>query len=177
MRYLYIIGEFVREYMAEFIVFLYIGFLILFISFLVSNHKNRKLLEKYNDLVRKFDGGNLEELILYLQNHVNDLNAKVNTLKLDTKTLEDRLDFAVQSVGFIRYDAFDDMGNEMSYSIAFLDGFKNGFVLTGIYGRNQTVTYAKDIRNGESTRKLSAEEMMAVDRALRGQTKEQTIKT
>ncbi|OLS01448.1 DUF4446 family protein [Tissierella creatinophila] len=176
MEHLYIVAEFVREYMAEFILFLYIGFLILFISLLVSNHKNRKLLEKYNGLVRNFNGENFEELILYLQNHVNDLNAKVNTLKLETKTLEERLDFAVQSVGFIRYNAFDDMGSEMSYSIAFLDSFKNGFVLTGIYGRDQTVTYAKDIKNGESTRTLSAEEMIAVDRALKGQTTTQTTK-
>lgn len=176
MEYLYIIGEFVREYMAEFILFLYIGFLILFISLLVSNHKNRKLLEKYNSLVRNFNGGNFEELIIYLQDHLNDLNAKVNTLKLDTKTLEERLDFAIQSIGFIRYDAFDGMGSEMSYSIALLDKFKNGFVLTGIYGRDQTVTYAKDIKNGESTRTLSAEEMIALDRAVKEQTTTQTTK-
>lgn len=169
MEYLYIIKEFVMEYVAEFIIFLYIGFLILLMLMFVSNYKHKKLLKKYNNLVRSFKGGNFEELIIYLQDHVNDLNANVNLLKLDTKELSSRLEFCIQSIGFIRYDAFDGMGSEMSYSIALLDGFKNGIVITGIYGRNQIVTYAKDIKNGSGTRPLSAEEIMALDRALKDQ--------
>lgn len=168
MEYLYIIKEFVMEYIAEFIIFLYIGFLILLISMFVFNYKHRKLLKKYNNLVRSFKGGNFEELIIHLQDHVNDLNANVNILKLETKELDTRLESCIQSVGFIRYDAFGDIASEMSYSVAFLDGFKNGVVITGIYGRNQTVTYAKDVKNGISNRSLSAEEIIALDRALKG---------
>lgn len=169
MEYLYIIGDFVGENIIEFIIFLYIGFLILIIAFFVTNHKNKKTLDRYNQLVRNFKGGNLEDLILYLQNHVNDLNANVNTLKLDIEEIDRSLDFAVQNVGFIRYDAFDGMGNEMSYSIALLDKFKNGFVLTNIYGRENVMTYAKEIKNGVGNRTLSAEELIAVDRALDSQ--------
>lgn len=177
MEYLYIIGGFIKQYVVEFIMLLYIGFLALFISLLVSNYKHRKLLGKYNGLVKDFNGGNFEELILYLQNNVNDLNENVNTLKLDTKTLKDHLDLAIQSVGFIRYNAFDNMGSEMSYSIALLDNFENGLVLTGIYGGNHTVTYAKDVKNGEGTRRLSAEEIIALERALKRKDKiVQTIK-
>lgn len=171
MEYLYIIREFIEDYIPEFIMFLYLGFLILAVSLLVSNHKNRKLLEKYNRLTNNINVENFEELIQYLQNHVNDLNANVNTLKLETKEIQGTLDFAVQNVGFIRYNAFDDMGSEMSYSLALLDRLHNGLVLTGIYGRDQTVTYAKDIKDGKSTKTLSAEEIMAIDRALKGKTK------
>lgn len=169
MEYLFIIREFVSEYSVEFIVFLYIGFLILIIGSLISNHKNKKLLDKYNLLVRNFNGENLEQLILYLQNHVNELNANVNTLKLDINDISRQVDFAIQKVGFIKYNAFDDMGSELSYSIAFLDKLENGFVLTSIYGRNHNVNYAKDIKDGISNRNLSAEEIIAVDRALKSQ--------
>ncbi|MGO1469462.1 MAG: DUF4446 family protein [Tissierella sp.] len=169
MEYLYIIREFVIDYMAEFIIFLYIGFLILLIAFLVSNHKNRKILDRYNSLVRNFDGENLEELIIYLQNYVNDLNGKVNTLKLDLEEIDNQLNFTVQNIGFIRYNAFDGMGNEMSYSIALLDKLKNGFVITNIYGRKNNMNYAKEIKDGIGNRKLSAEEIIAVDRALDSQ--------
>lgn len=169
MEYLYIIREFVMDYMPEFIIFLYLGFLILVVSFLVSSHKNKKILDRYNLLVRNFSGGDLEELILYLQNHVNDLNANVNTLKLDIQEIDRQLNFAVQNIGLIRYNAFDGMGNEMSYSIALLDKFKNGFVITNIYGRNNSMNYAKEIKNGIASRSLSAEEIIAVDRALDSQ--------
>ena len=171
MEYLYIVGEFIEDYIPGFIIFLYLGLLGLAISLLVSNHKHRKLLEKYNRMTNNMDVVNFEELIQYLQNHVNDLNANVNTLKLETKDMQAKLDFAIQNVGFIRYDAFDDMGSQMSYSLALLDSFQNGLVLTGLYGRDQTVTYAKDIKEGTSTRTLSAEEIMAVDRALKGKIK------
>ena len=170
MEYLYIVREVVTEYMAELLIFLYMGFLILVISFIVTNYKNKKVLAKYNQLVRSFDGGNLEELILFMQDHVNDLNANVNTLKLDLKEVDRQLSFAVQNVGLIRYNAFDGMGNEMSYSIALLDKFKNGIVITNIYGRNNNMNYAKEIKNGIGSRNLSAEEIIAVDRALNSQT-------
>lgn len=169
MEYLYIIGDFVNDYMIELLIFLYIGFLILLISFLVSNHKNRKILDNYRKLTRNFKGGNLEDLILYLQNHVNDLNANVNTLKLDIKELNRALNFAIQNVGFIRYDAFDGMGNEMSYSLALLDKMNNGIVITNIYGRESVMNYSKEIKNGIANRTLSAEELIAVDRALDSQ--------
>nr|WP_300005664.1 DUF4446 family protein [Tissierella sp.] len=168
MEYIFIIKEFIEDYTAEFVGFLYLGFLILAVALLISNHRNRKLLEKYNRMVKGIDVENFEELLQYLQNHVNDLNANVNTLKLEAQEVQERLDFTIQHVGFIRYNAFNDMGSEMSYSIALLDSFQNGLVLTGIYGRDQTVTYAKDIKAGTSFKTLSAEEIMAVDRAIRG---------
>lgn len=171
MEYLYIIREFIEEYTPEFIIFLGLAFLIISISLLVSNHRNRKLLKKYNRMVKGINVENFEELIQYLQNHVNDLNANVNTLKLETKDIQETLDFAIQNVGFIRYNAFNDIGSELSYSIALLDRFQNGIVLTGIYGRDQTVTYAKDIKEGTSFKTLSAEEIMAVDRAIKGKIK------
>lgn len=171
MEYLYIIREYVVDYSAEFIIFLYIGFLIMMLSLLISNHKYRKILKRYNMLVRDFNGENFEELVLYLQNHVNDLNANVNTIKLDIKRIDEELSFALQSIGFIRYNAFEDMGSEMSYSIALLDKSKDGFVLTSIYGRNNNVSYAKDIKGGKSNKSLSAEELIAVDRALQSKIK------
>ncbi len=167
MEYLYFIGDFVGEYIVEFILFLYIGFLILIIASLISNHKNKKLLEKYNLLVRNFNGENLEQLIIYLQNHINELNGNLNSARLDIEEIGRKLDFAMQKTGFIRYNAFDDMGSELSYSIALLDSFENGFILTSIYGRDHNINYAKDIKNGESKSKLSAEEIIALERALK----------
>ncbi len=61
------------------------------------------------------------------------------------------------------------MGSELSYSIVLLDEHLNGFVLTSIYGREQSVSYAKPIKDGKSTFPLSAEEMQAMDRAIKGE--------
>jgi hypothetical protein len=49
-----------------------------------------------------------------------------------------------------------------------LDNFNDGFVLTGIYGRNESYTYAKPISKGESKYPLSVEEELVLKRSLKG---------
>ena len=67
------------------------------------------------------------------------------------------------------------MGSELSFSIALLDNFSNGFVLTSIYGREQSISYAKPIKDGKSLYPLSVEEMQAIDRAIKGEAYYATI--
>lgn len=73
-------------------------------------------------------------------------------------------------VAVIRYDAFDDLGGQLSYSAALLDDIGNGIVITGIHGRAETRTYLKQIpQSGDSgASKLSPEEKQAVRDAMRG---------
>ena len=72
---------------------------------------------------------------------------------------------SIQNVGFIRYNAFNDMGSDLSFSIALLDERRDGFVITNIYAREESNVYAKPIVNGKSTYPLSVEEIQALDRA------------
>lgn len=73
---------------------------------------------------------------------------------------------AVQHVGLVRFDAFADMGGRQSFSVALLDGEGSGFVLTGLSGRTESRTYAKEVARGQSLHPLSPEETAAVARAL-----------
>lgn len=172
-EYLYAIREFTLDYTSFLIIFLYIGFLILFISLITYNYKYRKLLKKYNRLVRNFDEGNLEHLIIYLQDRVSELNANVNTLKLEIEEMNEEFNFAIQKIGFIKYNAFNNVGNEMSYSLAILDKFKNGFILTSIFGRDHNVNYSKEVKEGTPQKELSAEEIIALDRAIKSNLREE----
>lgn len=71
----------------------------------------------------------------------------------------------VQKVGLIRYNPFDEMGGNLCFALALLDGNDNGVVLNGIHSRTGSFTYAKPIEMGVSTYMLSEEEMKAVDMA------------
>ena len=73
---------------------------------------------------------------------------------------------AIRNVAVVRYDAFSDIGGQLSFSAALLDDAGDGIVLTVINGRNETRTYAKDIRDGTSVHRLSDDEVGAIDRAL-----------
>lgn len=71
----------------------------------------------------------------------------------------------IQKVGLIRYNPFDEMGGNLCFALALLDGSDNGVVLNGIHSRTGSFTYAKPIELGVSTYMLSDEEIKAVEMA------------
>jgi hypothetical protein len=83
-------------------------------------------------------------------------------------SLHETLLGAVQRVGLVRFDAFEDMGGQLSFALAMLDADGTGVVLSSINGRRETRVYAKSIEHGESALTLSDEERESVKRAMGG---------
>jgi hypothetical protein len=79
--------------------------------------------------------------------------------------------FALQRFGLVRYDAFEEMGGQLSFSAAFLDDHGDGLVVTSINGRTETRTYAKTIKALASAHNLSDEEREAIATASSGSTR------
>jgi Protein of unknown function (DUF4446) len=75
---------------------------------------------------------------------------------------------AIQRFGVVRYDAFEDMGGQLSFSAALLDDYGDGIVITSINGRTETRTYAKSVRAMKSQHNLSDEERAAIEAAVVG---------
>jgi hypothetical protein len=75
---------------------------------------------------------------------------------------------AVQRVGLVRYDAFEDVGGRLSFSCAMLNDEGDGVVVTSINGRQDTRVYAKPVHKGESLHNLSEEEATAIREAMVG---------
>lgn len=85
---------------------------------------------------------------------------------LDMVTDMDKRDKTkLQKIGLIRYNPFDEMGGNLCFALALLDGNDNGVVLNGIHSRTGSFTYAKPIQMGVSTYMLSEEEIKAVEMA------------
>jgi hypothetical protein len=75
---------------------------------------------------------------------------------------------AVQRVGLVRYDAFEDVGGRLSFSCAMLNDEGDGVVVTSINGRQDTRVYAKPVYHAESMHNLSEEEAAAIREAMAG---------
>ncbi|MGH2825619.1 MAG: DUF4446 family protein [Actinomycetota bacterium] len=75
---------------------------------------------------------------------------------------------ALQRFAIVRYDAFEDMGGQLSFSAALLDDYGDGIVMTSINGRTETRTYAKSVRAMKSQHNLSDEEREAIESAVSG---------
>jgi len=143
-----------------------LGLNILTIIFLIINMGiNSNLKEKYRKLVRGTDGKQIESILFEHLDKIEDVHQRLNQFEGKLEIFNNRLSFCVQRVGIIRYNAFDDTGSDLSYSIALLDENNDGIIITGIYGRIETVSYAKPVKNGVSNYSLSVEELQALERA------------
>ncbi len=169
------IQKFFQTYTVDIILVIAVILIILLITNLIVLFKTNKMKKNYNKLMNGREGVNISELLTQTGMEINNLRNKVIINKQRTDEIDAKLAFAIQKVGFVRYNAFAEMGSDLSFSIAMLDGFQNGFVVTSIYGRDYASTYGKPIKGGKSVYPLSVEEMQAIDRAMLGQVLEKTI--
>ncbi len=116
-------------------------------------------------------GHTMDEPIMAIPSILSSLEE--NQIRVDalTRGIEDLYEKNrgfFQRIGLVRFDAFDDIGGQQSYSLCLLDGDKSGVLLTYLTGRNSTRSYAVDIKGGVPSRKLGDEEARAMDQALTG---------
>lgn len=90
---------------------------------------------------------------------------QVSRLLWETMELKASMSNAVQAAGFVKYDAFPDVGGEQSFSVAFTNPQGDGVVVSSLHGRANTRVYAKPVKNWGSEHSLSAEEIKAIEQA------------
>ena len=80
-------------------------------------------------------------------------------LALQRATLEaSRNQSGIQKFALLRYNAFEDVTGDQSFSIVLLDGNGNGTVITSILGRQNSRCFGKAIIAGQPMQPLSEEE-------------------
>jgi hypothetical protein len=97
---------------------------------------------------------------------VKELQHAAELVGRETAQLRQRVSSAVRTVGFARYDAFPDVGGQLSFSTALLDEAGDGVVLTTINGRTNSRSYAKAVKSGQSQYQLSDDERAAIAMAI-----------
>lgn len=141
--------------------------IILLIGFIVLLTKFSSLSKKYKNFMEKLGKGkNLEEDLetyMYRVEKVEKQNAEISN---EIQNIENNLITCIQKVGIVRYNAFKDVGSDLSFALALLDEHNNGVVLNGIYAREMSNIYAKPIENGKSNYVLSEEETQAIQKAM-----------
>ena len=129
------------------------------------------------DQRRAFEGVEVD-VIANLARHrrrLEELGEAVEDVRAYTRTVEAKAEHGLSRVSVVRYDAFDDIGGELSFSAAMLDEHSDGFVLTSITGRNGGRTYLKSVTAGEGASLLSEEESVAVASAREQQRGERVV--
>lgn len=152
-------------YLVYIVLGLTVMIFILLILLLINMTKLNKVQKKYKSFMLKEDV-DIEKTLIHYANKVNKVEADHEILTNMVKQCEIKMKGCIQRVGVVRYNAIENVGADLSFAIAVLDEYNNGFVLNGIYSRDGSYTYAKPIQNLQSKYKLSEEEQEAIKKAI-----------
>lgn len=140
--------------------------LILIIIIIMNYASLNKLKSRYRKLMRGVNNKNLEDMVISYLDKVDEYKEENKDMKQIYEKINGELKTCIQKTSMVRYKAFENVGSDLSFSIAMLDGNNNGVMLTSIYGRNESTTYAKPIDKGISRYELSQEENKVLEQAL-----------
>lgn len=140
----------------------------LIVYVLMLNKKMKILQNNYSKFMKGTRGQDLEAVLLGCLNKIDKEEKENAEQNKKIENIYDRLVLCTQKLGFIRYNAFNNVGSDQSYSIALLDQNDSGVVISGIYGREHSTTYSKSVVNGESSYPLSEEEKKSIQMAKEG---------
>ena len=112
----------------------------------LGHHDNR-------DVVQHAE--HLDERVQNMREAVEALNGKLDIHKM-------HLDEALTNRAILRYDAFRDAGGEQSATVALLDNYTSGLVISTIMARDFARLYVKTLDRGVPDRELSPEEEQVV---------------
>lgn len=140
--------------------------LILLILTIVNVAQMRKLKKNYKIFMSGKGAKNLEEVITKRLDQVDSLlKANIENEK-NIRLLFKNMKLAYQKMGLVKYDAFQEMGGKLSFSLAMLDGRNNGYIINAMHTREGCYTYIKEIIDGNSIIVLSQEEQEALKMAM-----------
>lgn len=136
--------------------------LILFIVIIVQAVKIGKLKKRYMKFMQGKDAKSLEADIVKLYEDNQILKNAADKNKKDIRLLFRNMEFTFQKCGIVKYDAFKQMGGNLSFSLALLNERNDGFIINSVHSSDGCYSYTKEIKEGKSDISLGEEEKEAL---------------
>lgn len=141
---------------------------VVFIGIVINlQMKHKRMQTKYQIFMRGKDGKSLEKGFLEQFKTVEKLERAVKQNTRDIDTIYKRMKTHYQKIGIVRYDAFQEMGGNLSFVLTMLDENNNGWVFNAMHSREGCYTYIKEIIKGESYMELGEEERESLKKAIK----------
>lgn len=151
------------EYVVIVLVFIQV---VLFAMLVSSNMKYNRLKRSYSSFMKGKDGKTLEESFQDRMHELNEFAKRIEVSEEKIRELYKQQKKAYQKKAIVRYNAFKNMNNNLSFVLAFLNEENNGWILNSLHCGERTYTYVKEIVKGESYIELSSEERECLEKAI-----------
>ena len=148
------------------ITYLFLVMLILLLIFMIMTIvllvKTNKLIKKYKRFMKGENAKSLENDIIEMFERQVEIEETLSKNSEDIKLLYKKFKKASQKVSLTKYDAFNQMGGQLSYCLVMLDENNDGFIINSVHGADGCYSYTKEIRKGKSSIALSNEEQQTL---------------
>jgi uncharacterized protein DUF4446 len=141
---------------------------VLLVLVLILARQTGRLRRRLDGLTRGEDGRSLDAVLDAHLDKVFAVAREVDELSARSAVLEAAGRRAIQRVGLVRFNPFEDTGGNQSFALALTDAAGTGFVVSSLHTRTGTRVYAKAVVDGRSDGALSVEEEEALRLALDG---------
>lgn len=148
------------------IIALFLVQIVLFILLINVNMKYNRLKAAYTTFLKGKDGKNLEESFFEKFSLLDEVEGIAKENKEEVRNLRKQVQKTYQKVGIVRYDAFNEMGGNLSFVLTMLNDQNSGWLLNAMHSREGCYTYIKEIINGKSYVELGEEEKESLERAI-----------
>ena len=141
--------------------------IILFIMVIISFVRIKNVRKKNTEFMRKLGNGkDIGEDINRYMDRIIELESGLSETHIYCKQLEKKIEKCVQKVGVVRFSAYKNSGNDLSFAVALLNEKNSGVVFNGLYSREMSNIYAKPIVEGKCKYTMTPEENQALLRAM-----------
>lgn len=164
--------ELIQQWITPFMVILV---LILSVYAIYLHSKIASLVKKYDYFMKGENGVSLERKLAVEIKELRDAAEIIDTLFAEQAQLKEVQERTFQKIGFVKYNAFENIGNNLSFALTLLDGHNNGLCISSLYGRNESRIFSKPIINGKSVVSLSQEELESLHSALSTKRNEEVL--
>lgn len=117
-----------------------------------------RLKRRIHRIIGNSSAENVDEWLMELQQAIAEVESATRQQAQWIHDIRQRLKQIPTRLKVKRYNAFQEQGSDLSFSIAWLNDQEDGVVLTGIRTRDETFIYAKPVEKGTSRYTLTPEE-------------------
>lgn len=146
--------------------------IILLIVTITNSVRMKNLKKNYKIFMSGNSAKNLEDTLIKRLEQIDFLLDANAANEKNVKILSKKMNQTYQKMGLIKYDALNEMGGKLSFSLAMLDEKNDGYIINAMHTREGCYTYIKEIVDGNSIIVLSEEEQKALNRAMGKETEE-----
>lgn len=140
--------------------------IVLIVLLVILSDKYKRLQKSYATFMKGKNGKNLEKSIFKKFAELEEIADLEKSNEEKIQNIYKKMESHYQKVGIVKYDAFHEMGGNLSFALTMLDENDNGWIFNAMHSREGCYTYIKEVVKGESYIELSEEERQCLEKAI-----------